>query len=73
MAIILHFLIIMVESSSESSHSASNSTYGERAVLYSFEVDDNGEQLCPRTANPHVGGRGDIYHNYSSLGSILDL
>ena len=45
LAIILYFLIIMVESSSETSRSASNGTGGERAVLYSFEVDDNGEQL----------------------------
>ena len=45
LVIILYFLIIMVESSSETSHSSFDSTYGERAVLYSFEVDDNGEQL----------------------------
>ena len=41
MAIILYFLVTMVESSSETSLSVSNSTYGERAVLYSFEIDDN--------------------------------
>ena len=43
MAMILHFLVIMVESSSDTSHSAANSTYDERAVLYSFEIDDDGE------------------------------
>ena len=43
LAMILHFLIMMVESSSEISHSASDSTYGKRAVLYSFEIDDDGE------------------------------
>ena len=43
LAMILHFLVIMVESSSEISHRACNSTYGERAVLYSFEIDDYGE------------------------------
>ena len=42
LAMILYFLVIMVESSSDTSHSASNRTYGERAVLYSFEIDDNG-------------------------------
>ena len=45
MAIMLYSLIIMVESSSESSHSASNSTHGERAVLYSFEIDDDGVEI----------------------------
>ena len=45
MAIILYFLIIMVESSSETSRSASNSTYDERAVLYSFEIDDDGVEI----------------------------
>ena len=43
--IILYFLVIMVESSSETSHSASNGTYGERAVLYSFEIDDDGVEI----------------------------
>ena len=43
LAMILYFLVIMVESSSETSRCASNSTYGERAVLYSFEIDDDGE------------------------------
>ena len=43
LAMILYFLVIMVESSSDTSHSASNSTYDERAVLYSFEIDDDGE------------------------------
>ena len=45
LAMILHFLIMMVESSLETSHSASNSTYGERAVPYSFGIDDDGEYL----------------------------
>ena len=35
----------MAESSSETSHSSSNSTYGERAVLYSFEIDDDGVEI----------------------------
>ena len=42
---ILHFLIMKVESSSETSRSASNSTYDERAVLYSFEIDDDGVEI----------------------------
>ena len=41
----LYFLVIMAESSPETSHSAPNSTYGERAVLYSFEIDDNGVEI----------------------------
>ena len=41
----MYFLVIMVESSSETSHSASNGTYGERAVLYSFEIDDDGVEI----------------------------
>ena len=35
----------MADSSPETSHGASNSTYGERAVLYSFEIDDNGVEI----------------------------
>ena len=35
----------MAESSSETSHSAYNSTYGERAVLYSFEIDGDGVEI----------------------------
>ena len=35
----------MADSSPETPHSASNSTYGERAVLYSFEIDDNGVEI----------------------------
>ena len=35
----------MVESSSETSRSASNSTYDERAVLYSFEIDVDGVEI----------------------------
>ena len=35
----------MVDSSSETAHSASNSTYDERAVLYSFEIDDDGVEI----------------------------
>ena len=42
---ILHFLVTMAESSSETSHSAFNSTYGERAVLYSFEIGDDGVEI----------------------------
>ena len=42
LAIVLYFLIIMVESSSKTSRSASNSTYDERAVLHSFGIDDDG-------------------------------
>ena len=42
---ILHFLIMEVESSLETPRSPSNSTDGERAVLYSFEIGDDGEQL----------------------------
>ena len=43
LAMILYFLVTLVEFSSEKSHSASNSTYGECAVLYSVEIDDDGE------------------------------
>ena len=45
MVMILCFLVTMIESSSVTSYSASNSTYGERAVRYSFEIDDDGEYL----------------------------
>ena len=66
LAIILYFLIIMVESSSETSRSASNSTYDERAVLYSFEIDDDGVEIShlyhfgagsPRMPVPVFSGR----------------
>ena len=77
MAMILYFLVIMVESSSDTSHSASNSTYGERAVLYSFEIDDDGVDisvLChfgggsPRVPVPMFSGRsgaarGDLHQS----------
>ena len=42
-AIILNFLVSMVDLSCETSHSASNSTDTERAMLYRSEIDDNGE------------------------------
>ena len=42
---ILSFLVMMVESSSITSYSASNGTYGERAVRYSFEIDDDGAEI----------------------------
>ena len=45
MVIILYFLVTMVESSSETSPSVSNITYGERAVLYSFEIDGDGVEI----------------------------
>ena len=51
--ILLYFLVITVESSSETSHSASNGTYGERAVLYSFEIDDDGVDISVLC---HFGG-----------------
>ena len=35
----------MAESGPKTSHSAFNGTYGERAVLYSFEIDDNGVEI----------------------------
>ena len=75
---ILHFLVIMAESSSETSHSASNSTYDERAVLYSFEIDDDGVEISllyhfgavgPRCPYPcflaEVVPRGEIFVNPS--------
>ena len=43
LAMLLYVLVIMAESSSETSHNASNSTYSEHAVRYSFEIDDDGE------------------------------
>ena len=66
LAIILYFLIIMVESSSETSRSASNSTYDERAVLYSFEIDVDGVEIshlyhfgavCHRVPIPTLSGQ----------------
>ena len=66
MAIILYFLVTMVESSSETSLSVSNSTYGERAVLYSFEIDVDGVEISllylfgagsPRVPVPVFSGR----------------
>ena len=63
---ILHFLIMKVESSSETSRSTSNSTYGERAVLYSFEIDVDGVEISllyqfgagsPRVPVPVFSGR----------------
>ena len=58
MDIILYFPVTMVESSSEASHSASNSTYGERAVLYSFEIDVDGVEISHLyhfgAGSPHV-------------------
>ena len=45
MAIILYFLVTMVESSSKTSHSPSNGTCGEREVLNSFEIDDDGVKI----------------------------
>ena len=43
MAKMPNFLINMVDLSSETSHSASNSTDTGRAPLYKSEIDDNGE------------------------------
>ena len=66
MVIILYFLVTMVESSSETSPSVSNSTYGERAVLYSFEIDVDGVEISllyqfgagsPRVPVPVFSGR----------------
>ena len=68
----------MVESSSETSLSVSNSTYGERAVLYSFEIDVDGVEIShlyhfgavgPRCRYPcflaKVVQRGEIFVNPS--------
>ena len=68
----------MVESSSETSRSASNSTYDERAVLYSFEIDVDGAEISllyhfggvgPRCPYPcflaEVVPRGEIFVNPS--------
>ena len=41
----MYFLISMVESTSETSHSASNSTDKGRAMLDRSEIDDDGERL----------------------------
>ena len=66
MVIILYFLVTMVESSSETSPSVSNITYGERAVLYSFEIDVDGVEISllyhfgagsPRVPVPVFSGR----------------
>ncbi len=66
MAMILYFLVIMAESSSETSRCASNSTYGERAMLYSFEIDVDGVEIsllyqfgavCPRVPVPMFSGQ----------------
>ena len=45
MAKMPNFLISMVESSFETSHSAFNSTGKGRAMLDRSEIDDDGEQL----------------------------
>ena len=68
----------MVESSSETFHSSFDSTYGERAVLYSFEIDDNVVEISllyhfgfgsPRVPYPcfltEVVPRGEIFVNPS--------
>ena len=83
---ILHFLIMKVESSSETSRSASNSTYDERAVLYSFEIDDDGVEIShlyhfgavgPRCPYPcflaKVVQRGEIFINPSDLKHVVGL
>ena len=66
MDIILYFLVTMVESSLEIYHSASNTTYGERAVLHSFEIDVDGVEISllyqfgagsPRVPVPVFSGR----------------
>ena len=41
----LHFLVIFVELSSETSHSAFNTTIDGRAMLYGPQIDDDGEEL----------------------------
>ena len=41
----IHFLVTMVELSSETSHSAFNTTIDGRAMLYRPEIDDDGEEL----------------------------
>ena len=42
---IMYFLVTVVESSFETSHSAPNSTGKGRAMLDRSEIDDDGEQL----------------------------
>ena len=41
----MYFLVTVVDSTSETSHSASNSTGKGRAMLERSEIDDDGEQL----------------------------
>ena len=55
MAIILYFLIIMVESSLETPRTPSNSTHGERAVPYSFGIDDDGDIYGDMASQPPCG------------------
>ena len=43
----LYFLANMVELSSETSHSAYNSTIDGRAMLYGPEIDDDGAEISP--------------------------
>ena len=43
----LYFLANMVELSSETSHSAYNSTIDGRAMLYRTEIDHDGAQISP--------------------------
>ena len=43
----LYFLVTMVESSSETSHSASNDSMYGRAMLYRSEIDDHGAEISP--------------------------
>ena len=63
---IRYFLVMVVESSSKICHSASISTFGEHAVRYSFEIDDDGVEislLChfaagsPRVPVPMFSGQ----------------
>ena len=71
MAIILYFLVTMVESSSKTSRSPSNGTCGEREVLYSFEIDDDGVKISllyhfgatsPRVPVPMISGQSGAAH-----------
>ena len=43
----LYFLANMVELSSETSHSAFNSTIDGRAMLYGPQIDDDGAEISP--------------------------
>ena len=56
-AIILYFLVVIVGKSSETSHSASNSTANGLTMLYRSEIDDDGAERPPLCHFSPISGR----------------